>query len=67
MNQKSTVTASSVEEDNILVCLQRSIKDLESNIIEVQELKIKSENITNKKLYSLLVIFIIEKLYKTRN
>ena len=62
-SQKATVTISSVEDDNILVCIQRRIKNVKSNIIELQEFKINSENITNKSVYSLLVLSIIQKLY----
>ena len=45
-NPKSTITASSVEED-ILLCIQRKIKDIEDKVIEQQEIKITSfqENI----------------------
>lgn len=38
-NPKSTITASSVEE-NILICIQRKLKDIRNNIIEQQEIKI---------------------------
>ena len=64
MNQKATVTASSIQEDSILICIQRNIKNIEGNIIEMQEFRMKSENITNKKTYSLLVLFILQQLYK---
>lgn len=45
-NPKSTITASSVEDD-ILLCIQRNIKDIEDNLIEQQEIKIRlfGENI----------------------
>lgn len=45
-NPKATITASSVEDD-ILLCIQRNIKDIEGNIIEQQEMKIRffGENI----------------------
>lgn len=38
-NPKSTITASSVEDD-ILLCIQRNIKDIEGKTIEQQEMKI---------------------------
>ncbi len=38
-NPKATITASSVEDD-ILLCIQRNIKDIRENIIEQQEMKI---------------------------
>lgn len=45
-NPKATITASSVE-DNILLCIQRNIKDINENLIEQQEIKIRffGENI----------------------
>ena len=45
-NPKATITASSVEED-ILLCIQRKIKDISNNVIEQQEIKMTSfqENI----------------------
>lgn len=40
-NSKSTITASSVKDDEILICVQRNIQDLEGNQIELQEFNIK--------------------------
>lgn len=45
-NQKATITASSVEE-NPMLCLQRSITNVNENVIEPQEIEVK---IINKKL-----------------
>lgn len=45
-NSKSTITASSVEED-FIICLQRNIVDVNSKMIEPQEIEVK---ITDKKL-----------------
>lgn len=39
-NPKATITASSVEDD-ILLCIQRNIKDIQNNTIEQQEMKIR--------------------------
>lgn len=38
-NPKATITASSVEDD-VLLCIQRNIRDIEENLIEQQEIKI---------------------------
>ena len=65
MNQKATVTASSIKDDEILICFQRNTKNIEGNIIEMQELKIKSENIDNN-IYNLLVIVTLNKLYERK-
>lgn len=39
-NSKSTITASSVEE-NFIICLQRKIIDIEKRVIEPQEIEVK--------------------------
>lgn len=43
-NQKSSITASSVDDDSILVCVQRNIKDINQKIIEPQEIRVEIEN-----------------------
>ena len=45
-NQKATITASSVEE-NLMICVQRKIIDINKNILEPQEISVK---IISKKL-----------------
>lgn len=42
-NSKADVTASSVTEDGILICVQKEIEGINGNIIEPQEIKINSE------------------------
>lgn len=42
-NQKATITASSVE-DNLMLCIQRKIIDVNRNILEPQEIEIKNNN-----------------------
>ena len=60
MNSKSTVTVSSIEEESILVSLQRSISTLKDNIIEPQEVKIIMEKCHgNTQISMILVIFSI--------
>lgn len=39
-NSKSTITASSVKEDSILLCVQRNIQNIAGNNIELQEFNI---------------------------
>ena len=62
-NQKATITTSSVKEDEILICIQRNIKTIKNKIIEIQECRLKNENINNTKVYNLLASFVIELLY----
>lgn len=40
-NSKSTITASSVKDENILLCIQRNVLSINRNIIEPQEISIR--------------------------
>ena len=64
MNQKATVTASSIKEDELLICLQRTIENSNGKMIEMQEFKKKKEKSQKNEIYNYLVSFIIEQLYK---
>lgn len=66
MNQKATVTASSIKEDEILICLQRNIENIYGKKIEIQESKKMSKIITQNIIYNLLIEFIIEQLYNRK-
>ena len=47
-NSKATITASSVEEDNVMIYLQRSMKTKKGREIEAQEIKMpKLENVND--------------------
>ena len=43
-NSKSTITASSVKEESVLLCVQRTIKDLNGLEVEPQEISIEKSN-----------------------
>jgi hypothetical protein len=62
-NEKATVTISSIKEENTMVCIQRSIIGFDKSIVEEQEVNIKIEKNNVKKLYNVLVIFIILRIY----
>ena len=50
-NQKATITTSSVEENKMMICLQRSIKNVYQENIEPQEFEFEmSEEINNEAL-----------------
>lgn len=57
-NSKATVTMSSLDDENMLVCLQRNIKDIDGSIIEQQELYVnlqdKAGRINNTKRLGML-------------
>lgn len=62
-NSKSTITASSVDDSNgILICLQRSIKNINNKIIEPQEIKIYNKEDKNNH-YVDMILLIITLLY----
>lgn len=60
MNSKATVTLSSVSDTEILLSLQRAIKNYKKELIEPQEIKISGKNFS-KNLYMemILAIFLI--------
>ena len=59
LNQKATVTISSITDTNILIYLQRNIKNIEDKIIEVGEKQIKLGSKSKLKTYEILIIYII--------
>ena len=61
-NAKSTITISSIKDEKIMLCLQRSIKGV-FDIIEEQEFNIDTEGNNMNKLYNILVIFTILAVY----
>ena len=65
LNQKSTITASSIGDNNMIICLQRNIKNAYQELIEPNEFNIKfDENIDNN-VYNCLAYFSILLLYNT--
>jgi len=64
LNQKATVTASSINDENIIICLQRSIKNISRNIIEPNEIKVRIEQYKNKRIYNILIVNVLKILYE---
>lgn len=64
LKQKSTITASSIKEDSIIICIQREIKNIQNQIIEPNEVKINVNN--SKNINELLAIYSIIMLYNDR-
>ena len=60
-NPKATVTTSSVEEGKIMICIQRTIKNLKENEIELQEITRDLPN--NISSYAVMELLILELLY----
>ena len=59
-NSKNTITASSIKEDSILVCIQRNIKNINGNYIEQQDKKIDiNGKINTSYMLGIIAILII--------
>ena len=63
LNQKSTITVSSITETDILIYLQRDIKNINNKIIEIGEKRIKLQEKSKLKTYEILIIYIILLIY----
>ena len=63
LNHEATITISSVKDEDILICVQKSFKDINENIIEQQEINIKIVKNNLKKLCNSLSIFTILSIY----
>lgn len=63
LNQKAIVTISSIKQENVMVCLQKSIKNINGKLIEEQEFNIEINNNNQKKICNSLVIFTILTIY----
>ena len=63
LNQKATVTFSSITDEDILVSVQREFKNSQNKTIEQGEYSYKISKIDRTNLQEILVEFIIEKIY----
>lgn len=61
-NSKSTITISSINDEKIIVCLQRDIEKNNGEILEYQEKQIIRKQ-KEKNIYNNLVVFIIKELH----
>lgn len=62
-NSKATITASSVTDNNMIICVQRNIKGINKKDIEQQEYNIKMEQKNNKNPYNTMAYFAISQIY----
>lgn len=65
-NTKATISISSVNDERIIVCLQRNLEMVDNRIIESQEKEIKIVKDTNRKIHNKLVVFIIKELHNIK-
>ena len=67
LNQKADVTISSNSETDILVYWQKTLKNRNGNIIEIEEKRIKKEKGQLLKTYEILIIQTLYKIYQKNN
>lgn len=63
LNQKSTITISSIQEDKAILSIQRDIKNLQQKTIEMGEISIDLEQYKRKNIENLLAIFTVYFIY----
>lgn len=61
-NSKSTITASSVNEEEVLVCVQRNILDVKKRKIEPQEIKREMQNDASSTMAITAILLIYGKI-----
>lgn len=61
LNLKSTVTASSIENEKLQICIQRSIKNINNKIIEPKEVYVYAKK---NDIYRVMEQCVLEMLYK---
>ena len=59
LNQKATVTISSITESSILIYLQKSLKNIKGKTIEIGEKRVIVNEDNKLKTYEVLIIYII--------
>lgn len=60
-NSKSDITVSSVEDDQVLICIQNTIKSIYGRNIEPQEIKVNVKSDIN--IYNIMIIIALSTLY----
>ena len=63
LNQKASVTVSSISDTGLLVYWQKVLKDRNGNTTEIEERRIQKEKGESLKVYETLVIYTLLKLY----
>ncbi len=63
LNQKATITVSSISDTDILIYCQKNLKNKEGNIIEIEEKRIKKKTKNALKTYEILIIYTFFKIY----
>ncbi len=64
LNQKSTITVSSIQEEKAIISIQRNIKNIEENEIEMGEASIELNKNRQINIENILAIYSVLLLYK---
>lgn len=67
LNQKSTITISSIQEDKAILSIQRNINNLEQKMIEMGEMEIDVKQYKPNQIENILAIFTTYLLYSKQN
>ena len=67
LNQKSTITISSIQEEKAILSIQRNINNLEQKTIEMGEVEIDVGQYKPNQIENILAIFGIYLIYSTEN
>lgn len=67
LNQKSTITISSIQEDKAILSIQRNINNLEQKTIEMGEMEIDIKKYKPSQIENILAIFTIYLIYSKSN
>lgn len=63
LNQKANVTVSSISETDILVYWQKNLQNKEGDMVEIEERRIKKEEMQPLKTYEILIVYTLLKIY----
>lgn len=63
LNSKATITVSSIKEENIMMCIQRSIKTKNNDFVEEQEINVKVCANNIDMVYNVLVLKTIMMIF----
>ena len=66
LNHKSTVTISSISESDILIYLQKNIRNIDDEIVEVEEKRINIKEKSKCKTYDIMILYIILRIYNKK-
>lgn len=67
LNQKSTITISSIQEEKAILSIQRNINNLEQKTIEMGEVEIDVGQYKPNQIENILAIFGVYLIYSTEN